>query len=154
MIHVSAKGLLGAALIIAPLAANATLGAAPSAPQNSAQTVTKNGSRSTAASYQVQQITEPSGTVVREYVANGIVFGVAWQGPAMPVLRDLFGAANFDHYVQMVEAQRASPNRTRGQVTVAEPGLVVHSGGRPRAFQGQAYIPNLLPSGVVPADIQ
>ena len=35
--------------------------------------------------YSVHQLTMPSGTVVREYVAsNGIVFGVAWNGPTLP----------------------------------------------------------------------
>ena len=43
--------------------------------------------------YTVHEMELPSGTIVREYVSPaGVVFGVAWQGPFMPDLRQLFGA--------------------------------------------------------------
>ncbi|HXA48221.1 MAG TPA: DUF2844 domain-containing protein, partial [Burkholderiaceae bacterium] len=40
--------------------------------------------------YTVKEMQMPSGTLVREYVAsNGIIFGVAWNGPTMPDLHQL-----------------------------------------------------------------
>src|SRR5262245_31252612 len=42
--------------------------------------------------YAVHEITAPNGTVVREYVSSGgRVFGIAWDGPFMPNIRQLLG---------------------------------------------------------------
>jgi hypothetical protein len=66
----------------------------------------------------------PLGTVVREYVSpDGKVFGIAWNGPTMPDLRQLMGE-HFDHYVQAV-AKRGM----RGPVHLDEPELVVRRAG-------------------------
>ena len=93
--------------------------------------------------YTVHEMQTPSGTVVREYVSPaGIVFGVAWQGPMMPDLRQVLGAY-FDRYVAA-----ASTRTARGSVTIVQPGLVVNSVGHMRAFVGKAYIPEALPQGV------
>ena len=93
--------------------------------------------------YVVHEMQAPSGTVVREYVSpQGTVFGVAWQGPSMPDLRQLLGPY-FERYVDAVAQRRA-----RGAVVVEQPGLIVHSGGHMRAFVGHAYIPEALPEGV------
>ena len=37
---------------------------------------------------------------------------------------------------------------------ITQPGLVIQSGGRMRAFRGRAYVPQLLPPGVTPDDIR
>ena len=93
--------------------------------------------------YTVHEMQVPSGTVVREYVSpEGIVFGVAWQGPSMPDLRQVLGSY-FDRYVDA-----ATKRKARGPITIEQPGLVVQSGGHMRAFQGRAYIPEALPPGV------
>src|SRR5258708_38505375 len=43
--------------------------------------------------YAVHEITTPTKTVVREYVGpDGRVFGVAWQGPFLPDLSQIFGS--------------------------------------------------------------
>lgn len=95
------------------------------------------------AAYTVHELQAPSGTVVREYVSPaGIVFGVAWQGPSMPDLRQVLGTY-FDRYVQA-----ASKRNARGPVAIEQPGLIVQSGGHMRAFVGRAYIPEALPAGV------
>jgi hypothetical protein len=99
--------------------------------------------------YTVHELQTPSGTVVREFVSpTGIVFGVAWQGPTMPDLRQVLGAY-FDRY-----AEAATQRRARGSLTIAQPGLVVHSGGHMRAFVGRAYIPEAVPQGVDTATIK
>ena len=110
-------------------------------------------SASTSANYTVKETTLSSGTVVREYVGtDGMVFGIAWNGPFMPDLSSLLGTY-FSQYTSGVEAQRAQ--RTgRGPVAVQQSGLVVHSAGHMGAFFGQAYLPTALPSGVNSGDIQ
>jgi hypothetical protein len=109
---------------------------------------------STAASYTVRQTTLSTGTVVREYIAqNGAVFGVAWQGPRMPDVAALLGSY-FPQAASAVEAARAARGGGRGPASVRQPNLVVHSGGHPGLFAGQAYLPQALPSGVTGSDIQ
>ena len=98
--------------------------------------------------YTVHLITLPSGTVVREYVApNGIVFGVAWDGPTLPDLKTTLGAA-FDQYVAATATRRATP------LAVSNDNLVVFSGGHLRAFAGYAYLPQAVPVGVNVSVIQ
>lgn len=91
-----------------------------------------------------------AGTTVREYVSPaGMVFGVAWEGAAMPDLRQLLGAY-FDQYVGAAAARRTP----RAPVLIELPGVVVFSSGHMRAFTGKAYLPRSLPQGVAAADIQ
>jgi hypothetical protein len=98
--------------------------------------------------YTVHLITLPSGTVVREYVApNGIVFGVAWEGPTLPNLKAVLGEA-FDQYAAATATRRATP------LAVSNDALVVFSGGHLRAFAGYAYLPQALPAGVDASVIQ
>jgi hypothetical protein len=102
------------------------------------------------ATYTVHEIQTPSGTLVREYVSPaGKVFGVAWEGPWLPDLRQLLGPY-FEPYKQAAQARRTG----HGPLRVEEPGLVVHSAGHMRAFLGNAYCPDLLPSGVHAEDIR
>jgi hypothetical protein len=90
--------------------------------------------------------------VVREYVSPaGKVFGVAWQGPRIPDLRQLLGA----YYAQYESAASAARSvRHRGPLLIQEPGLVVQSGGHMRAYNGLAYVPDLLPAGVRAEEIR
>jgi len=100
------------------------------------------------AAYTVHLITLPSGTVVREYVAgNGIVFGVAWEGPTLPDLKATLGEA-FDRYVAATAMRRTTP------LAVSSDALVVFSAGHLRAFAGYAYLPQAVPAGVDASVIQ
>jgi hypothetical protein len=86
---------------------------------------------------------------VREYVAaSGAVFGVAWNGPVVPNLRQVLGQY-FEPYTQSAKTKRTG----HSQLRVEQPGLVVHSGGHMRAFSGTAYVPQMLPPGVTASDI-
>lgn len=106
-----------------------------------------------AQSYSVEEIQPAGGTTVREYVsASGKVFGVAWQGPWYPDLRQLL-ASYFTQYQQAAQAQ-ASSQRGRRPLFINVPGLVVESRGHLRAFSGRAYIPDQLPQGVTAGDIR
>jgi hypothetical protein len=103
-----------------------------------------------AARFTMHELRAASGTTVREYVSPaGVVFGVAWQGPSLPDLRQLLGVY-FDQYVDAAAARRTR----RAPVRVELPGLVVQSSGHMRAFVGKAYLPQGLPQGVAAEEIQ
>jgi hypothetical protein len=103
--------------------------------------------------YTVQEIQGSNGIVVREYVSHaGKVFGVAWQGPWPPDLRQLLGSY-FDQYEQALKTQRAG-HIERGPMLINQPGLVVEMRGHPRSFFGHAYVPGMLPAGTHAEDIQ
>jgi Protein of unknown function (DUF2844) len=105
------------------------------------------------ASYDVHEIQGTSGVVVREYVSrSGAVFGVAWQGRTHPDLRQVLGAS-YEQYVQAVQILRTQRHR-HGPLSIEAPGLVVHTGGHMGALTGKAFIPQSLPVGVRPEDIQ
>ena len=100
--------------------------------------------------FTMHELRTPSGTTVREYVSPaGTVFGVAWQGPTLPDLRQLLGA-HFDEYVAAAGERRTR----RSPVLVRLPGLVVQSAGHMRAFVGKAYVPQALPPDVAAEEIQ
>ena len=102
------------------------------------------------ARYTVHELEAPTGGHVREFVSPaGMVFGVAWDGPSMPDLRQVLGTY-FDRYTAAV----ATARRTRGAVFIDVPGLVVQSTGHMRAFTGSAYVPEALPEGVVADEVR
>ena len=101
--------------------------------------------------FAIHEITTPTGTAVREYVnPAGTVFGVAWQGPWKPDLRQLLGVY-FDQYVQ---ASQENKKHGRSPLQVQSGSLVVESGGHPRSFSGRAFLPQMMPSNVTAEMIQ
>jgi len=78
--------------------------------------------------------------------ATGTVFGIAWQGPWLPDLRQILGAY-FEPYQAATRAAR-SGSRRRGPLVIDTPDLVMRVSGRPRAFSGTVVIPKLMPQGV------
>ena len=103
--------------------------------------------------YTVHELHSPNQVVVREFVSpTGIVFGVAWQGPSRPDLQQLLGG----YFAEFTQAAKAQKERQPGRrmLRIEEPGLVVENGGHARAFHGRAYIPQMVPAGVAPEDIQ
>ena len=138
-------------LLAVPVIASAALGGdAASVQEDQKQTrgslrmAVRGGER-----FVVHELQAPSGTVVRQYAApDGNVFGVAWQGPSMPDLRQVLGG----YFPQYVEA--AKSRRARGPFFIQQPELVMRSGGHMRAFRGHAYDPRMLPEGVAPEEIQ
>lgn len=104
--------------------------------------------------YAVHEMKAATGTVVREYVSrsDGRVFGIVWQGPFIPSMRQLLGAY-FEQYSQAAKTRRESQVGRR-PLSIHEPGLVVQTEGHMLAFYGRAYDPALLPAGVSASDIQ
>ncbi|HZP01895.1 MAG TPA: DUF2844 domain-containing protein [Terriglobia bacterium] len=94
--------------------------------------------------YSVHEITGADRTVVREYVSpQGRVFGISWQGVAMPNLQQLLGS----YFAQFQQASQ-SRKRRRGPLVVRTDQLVVESGGHMRSFHGRAYVPGLVPTNL------
>lgn len=103
------------------------------------------------AGFTVHELALPSGTVVREFVgADGRVFAVAWRGPTLPDLKQIFGADNLQTFLSAPPESR-SPRKSR---TVRESSLVVQSTGSGRFFTGFAYIPSLKPRAVREEDLR
>ena len=137
-------------LMCVPCAAFAALGAKADSVQADQAGINASLHSTQMEKFTVQELQAASGSVVREYVgADGTVFGVAWEGPTHPNLRQVLGDY-FQPYLEAAKAQHAG----RGPVAIVQPGLVVQSGGRMRAFRGRAYVPQLLPPGVIPDDIR
>jgi Protein of unknown function (DUF2844) len=147
--------VVGLALLgLTSLPAAAGLGGnADSVQADGAHMKAQNRGSVSAVGYSVDQLTLPSGTVVREYLTpDGIVFGVSWQGPTMPDLREIFGSY-FEQYVAASESTGHNAG-TRRHFEVKQGDLVVQSNGRMRDYYGRAYVPSLLPPNVTAADIQ
>ena len=91
-----------------------------------------------------------AGTTVREYVSPaGMVFGVAWQGTAMPDLRQLLGAY-FDQYVATAAARRTR----RAPVLIELPGLVVSQAGTCGHLRARRICPRACRRVSLAEDIQ
>lgn len=104
----------------------------------------------TSPGYRVHQLTSANGPTVREYVTpQGIVFGVAWQGRAVPDMNQLLGT-----YV--TNLQTATPAQTRvwrlRGLAVKADDFVYSNFCRLRVCTGSAYVPSLVPNNV-PAEV-
>jgi hypothetical protein len=143
-----AAGVLVAAL--SPRMASATLGEPENTVQNdmvSAHASIKSSQDRTA--YRVHEITLPSGTSMREFVApSGMVFAVTWTGPIHPDLRQALGRY-FEAFVSAPRAKFAD----RRHLQIQQGDLVVQIGGHMRALSGRAYLLSAIPSGVNIGDL-
>jgi len=141
---------LGLTMLLAAPRAEAALGGTEATVRTDQMQMSMTLRTMPAARFTVHELRAASGTTVREYVSpTGVVFGVAWQGPSLPDLRQLLGVY-FDQYVEAAAARRTR----RAPVLVELPGLVVQSSGHMRAFAGRAYLPQGLPQGVAAEEIQ
>jgi hypothetical protein len=136
--------------LVAPPPASAALGE-PAASVETDRVKLKASVRATAsAHYTVHELTLAGGTRLREFVsADGTVFAVAWNGPTMPDLQQALG-----RYFQPYTAASPTKRVARRTRIVSQPDLEVRSFGRPRAFSGQAWIPQLVPAGVDASALQ
>ena len=102
-------------------------------------------------SYSVHEMRTPSGTVVKEFASPaGQVFGVSWQGPSTPDLRQLLG----EYFDQFMQAAQTTPRMYRGVLHVETGDLVVESNGHMRFKMGRAYLRSKLPEGVVADNVR
>jgi len=144
---VLAAGLLGA--VLSPGIAAAALGEPETSVETDVARLQASIKINSRAAYRVHELVLPSGTRVREFVGtDGKVFAVAWNGPAVPNLRQALGRY-FDSYVTEAKNKHAG----HSQLQISQSDLVVQSGGHMRAFAGRAYLPQAIPSGVDLGDL-
>lgn len=148
------RGMLTASLVVGLTCAApawATLGG-DAASIEADRTVLKGTLTSAAAAdYAVREIATAGGGVVREYLtADGKVFAVSWHAPTIPDLRVLLGSY-YESYAQAAAA--ASHAGGHRHFAVRQPGLILESSGRLRAFIGRAWDPRLLPPGFSTDDL-
>jgi hypothetical protein len=142
-----------AALLLSTIAASATAGlggplSSFEAARSSTPDVVTRAGTAPAAWTRVTK-TLDAGTEVRQFVNDsGTVFAVSWAGPSLPDLRELLGA-NFQFLVD--ESSQAA---RRPQLVVRRTDFMLVSTGRMGAFEGKAWMPSLLPSGVTAEAIQ
>jgi hypothetical protein len=137
--------------VVSSMPALAALGGDVSSVQNDRTRFKASLRLSPAAHYSVHELKAPTGTVIREYVTDdGRVFGVTWQGPWRPDLRQLLGPY-FADFQQAAKAKRTGRN---GPLSSRSSHLVIEMSGHPRAFRGRAYVPDLVPAGVSEDEIQ
>lgn len=101
--------------------------------------------------YTVHEVTN-GGVTVREYAANGVVFGVAWNGVSQPELSSLLGSYNSEFQSASQRSVKARLRTSSGVVQGAH--VVVERSGHMRAMKGRAYVLALLPQGVSADEIQ
>jgi hypothetical protein len=144
---------LAAAVLVAvlgPGVASATLGEPEITVQNDVDrahaSIKSSQDRS---AYRVHEITLPSGTSMREFVApSGMVFAVTWQGPIRPDLRQALGQY-FEPFVSAPRAKFAD----RRHLQIQQGDLVVQMSGHMRSLSGRAYLVSAIPGGVNIGDL-
>jgi hypothetical protein len=144
-VHLAVRGCVFLLLLALSSSAFATLGQNISSVQSDGVHMNAEVHVLPGQSYSVHEMRSSSGTTVREFVSSaGEVFGVAWQGPSAPDLRQLLGQY-FDEYVR---TRQTSAGIARRAVHVETGDLVVESGGHMRFIVGRAYLRSKLPDGV------
>ena len=152
MLHALAslpRAAVGAALLCAALAAHAALGlpessiaADGSAPALQLQQLQAQQSGS-ASPVSAQRVVSPTGVQLTEYVSQGVVFAVSWNGAVMPDLPQLLAGA----FPALHDWLAAHPLLLNQPIAMDTPQLVVRAEGHMRAFRGFAYLPALVPAG-------
>ncbi|MGA2563221.1 MAG: DUF2844 domain-containing protein [Steroidobacteraceae bacterium] len=99
--------------------------------------------------FAVHVITAASGTIVREYASpDDKVFAISWHGPTPPDLRTLLGEY-FTPYLNATTSSAQTRAGSHRQVSVSQSDLVVQAAGHARSFRGRAFVPSLVPAGVL-----
>lgn len=95
--------------------------------------------------FAVHSMTTGDGATVREYVSpHGVVFAMAWSGPALPDLKVLLGA-RYRHYAAALAASTGASKT----LVVANDALVLRVVKLPRGLEGAAVAPALVPPGAL-----
>jgi hypothetical protein len=148
----SAWPIVGVAWLLSAPAGHAALGGSMSSVEQDRAHFSAQMLSVTHATHAVHSMTLANGDTVREFMnPDGAVFAIAWRGPARPDLRQLLGA-RFD--TLQSDNAAAKVKGLRRPLTVERSDFVVQSGGHPGAFWGLAYLPQAIPAGFSPDDLQ
>jgi hypothetical protein len=94
----------------------------------------------------MREISTGAGMRVREYAdAGGMIFAVAWSGPARPDLRQLLGGYYGEFTAALLERKPLGMHRA---VLIAGQSIRVELAGHMRAYTGRAFLPARIPAGV------
>jgi hypothetical protein len=148
-ISVSPISRIGVALLMLalPVSAFAALGGDVASVQEDKAQMKGTLKTTQAEAYSVHEITASANTVVKEYVSPaGKVFAITWHGQFIPNMQQLMGTY-FDQYSLAAKTQRESQYGHR-PLNIQQPGLVFQNSGHMRAYQGRAYVPEMVPQGV------
>ncbi len=129
-----------AGLCLCQVSAHASLGGAAASVRLDQQQLHGRLVMQTVQGIQIARLTTPAGIEIREYIAAGKVFGLAWRGPWLPNLRQLLGP-----YFSLWQAQAKKLPPRRGPFLIETHGLTISIAGRPRSFTGMAYLRSDFP---------
>jgi len=150
----TAKFLTGFAALFMPLAAYAALGGDEAdLPADAA--IAKIELRPVDASqarFRVHELRDGiDGPRVRQFAGrNGKIFGVAWDGPVKPDLRQTLGP----YYERYLATVRGAGSKARGLRQVRTDDFELKLSGHMRHFAGAAWVPSLAPNGVALGDVR
>jgi hypothetical protein len=135
-------GLCGPAYAV--LGGKAATVTADQAQMKASLKVTSNGR------FEVHELQAGSGNVVREFVSpGGQVFGVAWTGHFMPQYSQMLGS-----YADVITKTAQTRRNHRAPLAINEPGFVFSAFGHMKYYSGRAYIPSMVPAGVLAEEIK
>ena len=101
----------------------------------------------------IRTFVDEGGTTINEYAtATGQIVAYTWQGPTAPDLHALLGP--YDGSYRAGAAARSGLVPSLHAAQVAQPDVIVESGGQMRSYVGRAWLPAALPAGVVPDDLR
>lgn len=92
--------------------------------------------------YQTSIIKTSNNITLKEFLANGKVFAITWNGPVYPDLKQLLGT----YFPQMKTATKAMNDLTSLRLNGQD--FVFLQSGLPGMLSGLAYVPSLVPAGV------
>jgi uncharacterized protein DUF2844 len=105
------------------------------------------------ASIRIRAWTDEGGTKIHEYATgDGLIFAYTWEGPTMPNLDGLLGRYSVSYRAKAAEL--AGARNSLHASRVAQPDMIVDSGGQMRSYVGRAWLPTVIPPGISPADLQ
>ncbi len=100
--------------------------------------------------YAIHEMKAESGATLREFASpEGRIFGVAWDGPFHPDYQQVLGP----YFAQLQQAMQERRAR-REPVTIRTPDFVFQTYGHLHALGGRAFLPQMLPVGVTPEEVQ
>lgn len=100
--------------------------------------------------FQVHELQTDGNNVVREFVTpDGNVFGVTWTTQFGPQYSQLLGS-----YTERLNKAAQARRNHRAPLNIDEPGFVFSAFGHMRYFSGRAYVPSMVPAGVLAEEIR
>jgi len=135
-------GLTGPSFAV--LGGKASSIAADQSQMKASRRVTSNGR------FQVHELQTDGNSVVREFVSpDGNVFGVTWTTQFVPQYSQLLGS-----YTARLNKAAQTRRNHRAPLNINEPGFVFSAFGHMRYYSGRAYIPSMVPAGVIAEEIR